>query len=99
MLSLIRALLALRRREPALQVGDYRTRAIDGDVLVYRRRGPERSLIVALNLEPAPKVVLFTEDEVRGRIALSTHADRQGEAVGRELALRADEGVVIELAG
>jgi alpha-glucosidase len=99
MLSLVKALLDLRRREPALQVGDFRTLAIEGDVLVYRRRGPERSLVVALNLEPAPKAALFTEDEVRGRIALSTHADRQGEAVGRELALRADEGVVVELAG
>jgi alpha-glucosidase len=98
MLSLVKALLDLRRREPALQVGDFRTLAIEGDVLVYRRRGPERSLVVALNLEPEPKAALFTKDEVRGRIALSTHADRQGEAVGRELALRADEGVVIELA-
>ena len=99
MLSLVKALLDLRRREPALQVGDFRTLAIEGDVLVYRRRVPERSFVVALNLEPAPKAALFTEDEVRGRIALSTHADRRGEAVGRELALRADEGVVIELAG
>jgi hypothetical protein len=54
---------------------------------------------VALNLEPEPKAVVFTEDEVRGRIALSTHTDRRGEEVGRELALRADEGVVVELAG
>jgi alpha-glucosidase len=99
MLSLVRSLLDLRRREPALSRGDYRTLAIEGDVLVYRRRGPERSFVVALNLEPSPKSVLFTEDEVRGRIALSTHADRRGEEVGREVALRADEGVVIELAG
>jgi hypothetical protein len=82
-----------------LRVGDYRTLAIEGDVLVYRRRGPERSFVVALNLEPGPKGVVFTEDEIRGRIALSTHLDRQGEEVGRELALRADEGVVIEPAG
>ena len=54
---------------------------------------------MALNLEPEPKAVVFTEDEVRGRIALSTHMDRRGERVGREVALRADEGVVIKLTG
>ena len=58
MLSLIRSLLDLRRREPALSQGDYHTRAIEGDVLVYRRSGPERSFIVALNFEPLPKLVL-----------------------------------------
>jgi hypothetical protein len=32
-----------------------------------------------------------------GRILLSTHTDRLGEAVAGHLQLRADEGVVIEL--
>ena len=99
MLCLIRSLFDLRRREPALSQGDYHTRAIEGDVLVYRRSGPQRSFIVALNFEPLPKLVLFAEDEVRGRIAVSTHADRHSEEVSREIALRPDEGVLIELAG
>lgn len=97
MLSLYRALLGLRRREPALALGDYRTLAIEGDVLVFRRRGAGKAFAIALNLEPVPKAVLFTEDDIRGRIVLSTHLDREDEPVERELALRADEGVIIEL--
>jgi hypothetical protein len=52
---------------------------------------------VALNLQSSPKVVVFGEGDPRGRVALSTHLDRAGEPVGGEVALRADEGVVIEV--
>jgi hypothetical protein len=34
----------------------------------------------------------------RGRVLPSTHLDRAGETVERELALRGDEGVIFELA-
>jgi alpha-glucosidase len=37
------------------------------------------------------------EDGLRGRIALSTHLDREGEKVAGTLALRADEGVLVRL--
>ena len=37
MLALYRALIALRRREPALAVGGYAPVAAEGDVLAYRR--------------------------------------------------------------
>ena len=33
----------------------------------------------------------------RGRVLLSTHLDRTGETVRHELALRGDEGVILEL--
>jgi alpha-glucosidase len=95
MLNLVRALLQLRRAEPCLAFGSYRTLAVEGDVLIFARQLESRRMIVALNLEAEPKVVVFGEGEVGGRIALSTHLDREGEAVGSGLALRADEGVVI----
>jgi alpha-glucosidase len=98
MLSLVHALLALRRREPALVVGGYKTLAVEGDVLVYARQDRSARFVVALNLEPLPKVIVFSEGAVRGRIVLSTHLDRREEPVGAELALRADEGVIIAVA-
>lgn len=98
MLNLVKALLDLRRATPALAVGSYRTLAVDGDVLVYVREHQGARRVVALNLEPLPKVVVFGEGELDGRVLLSTHLDREGEAVGAELALRADEGVIIALA-
>jgi alpha-glucosidase len=98
-LNLVRALTALRRQEPALALGDYHTLAIESDVLVYAREAGSRRFVIALNLEAEPKAVLFKEGELRGRITLSTQMDRAGEAVDGELALRADEGVVIEVTG
>jgi alpha-glucosidase len=100
MLNLTRALLELRRRQSPLSQGSYRTLGIEGDVLVYLREDGHRRCLVALNLVPEPKAVLFGEasgaaEQLRGEIALSTYLDRVGEPVGAELALRADEGVVV----
>jgi alpha-glucosidase len=97
MLELTQALLRLRRERPALAAGGYRTLAVEGDVLVYAREHEGSRYVVALNLEPRPKAVVFGESAVQGLVALSTHLDRAGEPVRGEVALRADEGVVIEV--
>lgn len=70
MLSLHRRLLTLRRQEPTLVVGGYRTRSVDDAVFVYERHHDGRPLAVALNL---------TGDEqplelAGGTTLLSTHA-------------------------
>jgi alpha-glucosidase len=103
MLGLVEALLRLRRAEPALSLGSYRTLSVEGDVLVYARAGRDgRAFVVALNLTPEPRTVAFADGELPsgGRVVLSTRMDRGGEAVGAGggLALRGDEGVVLELA-
>ena len=93
MLSLTRELLALRRREPALSLGDWAPCATDGDVLAYSRTFEGRRCVVVLNLESRPKTIRF-EEAVRGRIALSTHAGRV-RPVQDEVELEADEGIII----
>ena len=100
-LNLVRALLRLRRGTPCLTAGAYRALAVGSDVLVYAREdeGGGGRAVVALNLEPVPKAVVFADDAgLDGRVLLSTHLDREGEPVGRELTLRADEGLVIAVA-
>jgi alpha-glucosidase len=96
MLSLYQRLIALRRGEPALEVGRLETREATGDVLAYIRRGRagEPGFFVALNLGPEPHRVGGIPD---GAIALSTHLDREGERVRGAIDLRGDEGVVIRL--
>ncbi len=88
-LSLHRDLLRLRRRHPALALGDFALVASEGDVLAYERRHGDERIVVALNLG---------QDEVRMprvdgdfRLLLSTRSGlRRGTST-----LAPDEGVVL----
>jgi len=97
MLRLYRELLALRRIEPALEVGRFELVKTEGDLLAYVRRGrhDEREFLVALNLGAEPRSLAFAAG---GAVALSTHLDRRQERVAEEVRLRANEGVIIRLA-
>ncbi|MGY0710137.1 alpha-amylase family glycosyl hydrolase [Azospirillum argentinense] len=93
MLALHRALLALRRAEPALSVGRYELVSAENDVLSYERRHGTGRFRVLLNLSAAERTVDAVPDAAH--IRLSTHLDRGGEPVSGALRLRPDEGVVI----
>jgi alpha-glucosidase len=104
-LSLYRALIDLRHREPALHVGGYEPVATPDDVgelIAYVRhdgRG-ERRFLVVLNLSDEPQTFTPADEstlKLAGRVVVSTHLDRAGEALGRRAELRANEGLVIEL--
>jgi alpha-glucosidase len=99
MLMLYRKLLDLRRGEPALEVASFEAVEAEGDVLAYVRRAREgeSSFLVALNLGPRPQALESRGAAAGGAIALSTHLDRGGEAVGENLALRPNEGVIVRL--
>jgi alpha-glucosidase len=97
-LTLHRRLLELRRAHPALAIGDYRSMVATGDLLLYQRLLDNERFLVALNLGARPVEADFAKGEVRGRLVLSTHGDRDGERVSDELALRDNEGVVVALA-
>ncbi len=94
MLSLTRALLELRRREPALAIGDFAPFEVEGDALAYARTAGARRLVVILNLEPRPKTIRWRAD-LGGRVELSTHPEGNGRPVGDQIELAADEAVVI----
>ncbi|WP_207477182.1 alpha-amylase family glycosyl hydrolase [Arenibaculum pallidiluteum] len=97
MLALVKALLRLRRAEPALSVGDYVPVGAIGDVLVYERRhGGERFRIV-LNMGSAPCEI--PSGPLTGHIRLSTGLGRVNEPIGRTISLGPDEGLVIACEG
>jgi alpha-glucosidase len=94
MLTLTKSLLTLRRREPALAIGDWALLPVEGEALAYARRWRDRCFVVALDLESRAKAVRLGNG-VAGRIELSTNPDRDGERVAGGIELAADEAVVI----
>lgn len=97
-LMLYRRLIALRRASPALAYGDYDPVATTGDLLAYVRTLGEQRFLMALNLGKDPHAVSFAAAlRCRGKIALSTHLDREGEIVDGDLNLRANEAVILAL--
>lgn len=94
LLSLHRALLALRRREPALSIGAWQPLAAAGAVLAYTRTHGATRLAIALNLGAAPAEVNLPGP---GEVALTTGLDAPGARVDGRLALGGDEGVIVRL--
>ncbi len=99
-LTLYRRLIALRHEHVALHAGSYATVASDGEVFAYERRHANgERLLVALNLGQEPqRLALPGAGLLPARVLLSSALDRTDEAVAGELALRPDEGVVLNLA-
>jgi alpha-glucosidase len=95
--QLHRRLIALRRAGPALLFGSYRPIAANGELLMFVREHAAERMLVALNLGGEPTRAPFTSGQIAGRMVLSTHLDRDGEAARGSVNLRAHEGVVIEL--
>ena len=99
MLMLHRRLIALRRAEPALSVGDYRPVPASGNVLAYRRSHGERDLWIALNLGATPARLGLPADLPRARVVLSTSGSADGRYHEGEVPLEANQGLVLERAG
>lgn len=99
MLGLFRALMALRRAEPALSIGDYESVAVESaDLLAYLRTAPggDRFLIV-LNLGQAAHTLDLSRLARQAEIALATDMIRSGPVDLAELVLRPDEGLILRL--
>lgn len=94
-LSLYRKLIALRRGRKALVEGRYQRVESHADVLCYERALDGERLLVVLNFSHEP--ARLPMQARAGRVLLSTRLDRDGETVEGEIALRGDEGVVIDL--
>jgi alpha-glucosidase len=96
-LTLYRRLLQLRRSHPALAIGSYEAVAMTGDLLAYIRRTAEESFLVALNLGGQAFDLSLDSLGITGRTVLSTHLDREDGSPVADVALRADEGVIIAI--
>ena len=96
MFSLYRALIDLRRREPALSIGVHVKAEAIGSVLTYRRFHAGRWITVALNFADEPQI--FSKPRDQDAILISTHLDRSEMERSEIVRLRANEGVVLAAA-
>lgn len=94
MLALTRALIALRRREPALSIGAYGLIEARGDVLLYERHHAGRRLGILLNLGDT---AVDTPLDGAGRVLLSTRAGGLREEIGPLVRLSPYEGIILEV--
>ncbi len=76
MLTLYRALLGLRRAEPALAIGAMTGVVAADDVLVYLRHHGDRTLLVALNLSDGTRALPVPHGIAIGDLLLSTCPSR-----------------------
>jgi alpha-glucosidase len=97
MLSLYQALLALRRREPALSVGSYAGLEGGPDIYAYAREHAGRRLGIVLNMSADSPAMPRERQFDNARILLSTRMGRSGQLLGAPAKLEAHEGVIVEL--
>jgi len=105
-LNLYRRLLGYRKTSPALQRGSYRAlpdpsgdaaSVVPESCYVFLREMAKERILVALNFSDQEQhlgLPLFGE----ACVAVSTHMDRSGAVDMRDLSLRGNEGLTIELA-
>ena len=97
LLSLYRRLIAMRRAEPALAIGDITLLPVDGNLIAYIRTAGERRLLIVLNLGAEPAIFKLDPLRSSARLLLSTDYDRRATRFNTNLDVGANEGLVTEL--
>ena len=92
MLALYRSLLALRRENEALSIGDLALVDADDDVLAYERRHGDERLLVALNLSGGERELRVPGGVQAAGVLLSTLGPREFDGT-----LAPNEAVVLRL--
>ena len=92
MLSLYRALFALRRAEPALSVGRYGEVKSTESLLIYERRHRQRRLLIALNMGGECRRLPIKN--LIGKVLLSTTM-RNPCSISIDMALEDGEGWIV----
>jgi alpha-glucosidase len=96
MLSLHRALLGLRRRHPALAIGDYIGFPTDDECLIFIRRHERERILVMLNFSGDRRVVALPDVLNQGSLLFSSRLDRTHGVVTGPVELAAAEGLLIQ---
>lgn len=97
MLSFYRSLIALRKRQPALQTGKYKPVYSDKQLIAFIRENEIDRFLVVLNLSHRPGYLRPKNETFEGEIIISTEAERNGLRIENNLLLSGDEGLIVRL--
>jgi alpha-glucosidase len=97
LLWLYKRLIELRRAEAALSVGDFAHMPSGEDLMAYVRKAENHRILVLLNLGSKVRSFDLGELASSSRLLLSTYLDQTPTLLRSHVALRAGEGVLIEL--
>ena len=97
LLAVYRRLIALRKADPALTEGLQTPIVRRSPLLFFRRELPDRRLLVVVNMADDDLRFDFSEVGPKARLVLSTFLDREGESLEREVGLRGNEGLILDL--
>ncbi len=98
MLSFFRALTALRRAEPALSIGDYRSLDVDAeDIFAYLRTYGDSRFLMVLNLGGKGQRVDLSAVGREAEVVLSTEMTGARPVALAALEVKPNEGLVIRL--
>ena len=98
MLNFYRRVLAMRRENPALIVGEYQPVKEEAEeYLAYVRLSPEQRCLIVNNMTGQPVVASFVLPVESARLVFSTHPRPQAEIDLEALGLEPFESVVLEI--
>ncbi len=97
-LSLVHSLIRLRRKEKALQLGDYKSHEAPDGLFVFSRTEGANRFVILLNF--SDQVIVWAIPSIlrRGRLRFTTHitfADNQ--LTERTVTIRENEGIIVEI--
>jgi len=95
MLSLHRDLLRLRRRHPALAIGDMTMMAADGAVLGYERRHGAERVIVLLNMSADPAQTALPAGVIATAVLSTASTIEPDRNLRGTITLQPDEGLLL----
>ena len=96
-LNLYKRFSSARRTSGALARGEYQPYTAERDLLSYFRILEKERVLIVLNFTHADRTIRFPSSHVRGSVLVSTSGDRDGEIIADTVALRPDEGLVVDL--
>ncbi|MDQ2658124.1 MAG: DUF3459 domain-containing protein, partial [Bacteroidota bacterium] len=97
MLNFYKNLIDLRRREPALNIGTYRSVLSNKQLIAFTREHEGTRFLIVLNMSHRPCFYKGENIRFMGQIELSTEPENNGKEVADIIGLSGDEGVIVRL--